>query len=189
MSGSSSSLHFHNSFSFWWKRFRAIPTCKWFLYWISYISYYPHCSNIQEHRWQDSLILVTWRNSRTDRFSRVITSSTFLPILLWLSTQFRWLSNRNIGLIEKCMHASQWFAIFAIICGFPHMHCSAKHSISCIIATCNLLHPKSTCHLSRLSDEYISECCENSQKLGEAMPIRLEVLVRWMMFRQYQMRK
>lgn len=57
------------------------------------------------------------------------------------------------------------------------MHCSAKHPISGIIATCNLLHPKSTCHLSRLSDEYISVCRENSQKLGEAMPIRLEVVV------------
>lgn len=59
----------------------------------------------------------------------------------------------------------------------PHMHCDKRHPVSGIIGTCNLLHPQSTSNLFRQSEEYISVCLENLKKLGEAMSIRLEIVV------------
>lgn len=75
-----------------------------------------------------------------------------------------------------CMHPNN-LRFLQLYADSPHMHCSAKHPLSGLIATCNLLHPKSTAHLSRLCDDYLSVCRENCHKLGEAMPMRLEVVV------------
>lgn len=59
----------------------------------------------------------------------------------------------------------------------PHMYCNTKHPVSGIIATCNLLHPKSTSRLDRLAEEYMSVCHENGLKLEECIPVRLEQVV------------
>lgn len=58
-----------------------------------------------------------------------------------------------------------------------HICIDIKHPVSGIIGTCNLLHPQSSSTLFRQCEEYISVCLENLRKLGEAMSIRLEIVV------------
>lgn len=137
MSGSSSSSHFHNSFSFWWKRFRAIPTCKWFLYWISFISYYQHCSNFKSI---DKKIHLFWSRDGIQELigfcGSLLPARFFRDICNFQTNLDGCLTDISDELKNLCMHPSN-LRCLQLYADSPHMHCSAKHSISCIIATCN----------------------------------------------------